>query len=79
MNERADNLLTLFEAAPVLRVKVSTLRSWVLHRKIPYIKLLGGRVFLRRSDCEALISASVVPARENPNTRERGHRRSCMS
>ena len=65
MSERYDDLLTLPEAAPVLRVKVSTLRSWVLHRKIPYVKLLGGRVFLRRSDCESLITASVVPPRED--------------
>lgn len=68
MSERADHLLTLPEAVPMLRVKVSTLRSWVLHRKIPYVKL-GGRVFLRRSDLEALIAASVVPARENHNAR----------
>jgi predicted site-specific integrase-resolvase len=41
-------------------VKVSTLRSWVLHRKIPYVKLLGGRVFLRKSDLEKLIAESLV-------------------
>ncbi len=57
-------LLTLVEAAILLRLKVSTLRSWILHRKIAHVKL-GGRVFLRRSDCQALISASVVPARED--------------
>jgi excisionase family DNA binding protein len=54
-------LLTLAEASSLLRLKVSTLRSWLLKKRIPYVKL-GGRVFLRRSDCDALIAASLVPA-----------------
>ena len=66
----ADNgnteLLTVAEAA-VLRLKPSTVRAWILHhRKIAHVKL-GGRVFLRKSDCEALIAASIVPAHENRN------------
>jgi excisionase family DNA binding protein len=64
----ADGLLTLPEAARVLRLRVSTLRAWILHRKITHVKL-GGRVFLRRSDCEALITASIVPAREERHAR----------
>ncbi len=61
----SGGLLTLAEAARVLRVKVSTLRAWVLRRKIPYVKLLGGRVFIRRSDCEGLIMASLVPPQKD--------------
>lgn len=57
----ADQLLTLQEGASILRLKVSTLRAWILHRKIAHVKL-GGRVFLRKSDCDALIAASLVPA-----------------
>jgi excisionase family DNA binding protein len=59
-------LLTVVESASLLRLKPSTIRAWILHRKIAHVKL-GGRVFLRRSDCEGLIAASVVPARENHN------------
>jgi excisionase family DNA binding protein len=55
------NLLTLPEAAPLLRLKVSTLRAWVLRRKLPYIKM-GARVLLRRADIDALIADSLVPA-----------------
>lgn len=55
------DLLTVDEAAAILRLKPSTVRAWILHRKIAHVKL-GGRVFLRRSDCEAMIAASVVPA-----------------
>lgn len=56
-----SQLLTLCEAAVLLRLKVSTLRAWILKRRIPHVKL-GSRVFLRRSDIKALISRSIVPA-----------------
>ena len=62
-----DELLTLPEAAERLRLKVSTLRDWVLRRRIPYVKV-GRLVRVRRSDVEALISKSLVPATsEHPN------------
>ena len=56
-------LLTLPEVASLLRLRVSTLRAWVLRRKIPYIKV-GRLVRLRRSDVQRLIDMSVVPACE---------------
>jgi excisionase family DNA binding protein len=61
-------LLTLAEASSLLRLKISTLRAWILKRRIPHVKL-GSRVFIRLSDCEALIAASLVPAREDHNAR----------
>jgi excisionase family DNA binding protein len=60
MNNTAD-LLTVPEASEVLRLKASTVRSWLLKRRLPFVKL-GGRVFLQRSDCFAFIEASLVPA-----------------
>jgi excisionase family DNA binding protein len=63
-----SELLTLPEASVILRLQASTLRSWILKRRIPYVKL-GSRVLLRRSDCEALIAASLVPAREGRHGR----------
>lgn len=58
-----SELLTLAEAAGLLRLKISTLRDWRCKRRnLGFVKL-GGRVFVRRSDCEALIAASIVPAR----------------
>jgi excisionase family DNA binding protein len=60
MNNTAD-LLTVPEASEVLRLKVSTVRSWLLKRRLPFVKL-GGRVFLQRADCLAFIEASLVPA-----------------
>lgn len=54
-------LLTIPEASEFLRLKPSTVRSWVLKRRMPYIKL-GGRVFFRAADCEAAILAGLRPA-----------------
>ena len=56
-----QQLLTVTEASDVLRLKPSTIRSWLLKRRIPHIKL-GGRVFLRRADCQAVIEAGLRPA-----------------
>lgn len=54
-------LLTVAEAASLLRLKPSTIRAWLLKKRVPFVKL-GRRVFLRRADLEALIEASLVPA-----------------
>jgi excisionase family DNA binding protein len=56
-----QNLLTVSEASDVLRLKPSTVRSWLLKRRVPFVKL-GGRVFLRMEDCLALIEAGLRPA-----------------
>ena len=64
MSTYCPELLTLPEAAERLRLKPSTLRAWILKRRIPYVKL-GSRVFIRRSDIEALITRSIVPTTGN--------------
>jgi excisionase family DNA binding protein len=53
-------LLTIAEASAILRLKPSTLRAWVLRRRISYVKV-GRLVRLRRADVEALIVSSLVP------------------
>jgi excisionase family DNA binding protein len=57
MNEM--KLLDVKDAAKLLRLKESTIRAWVLKRRMPYVKL-GRRVFFRLSDCESLINSSLV-------------------
>ena len=52
-------LLRVVEAAHMLRLQPSTIRAWILRRRLPYVKL-GGRVCIRRADVEALIAQSVV-------------------
>jgi excisionase family DNA binding protein len=56
-----SDLLTLPETAAVLRLKVSTVRAWVLRRRIPFLKM-GGRVLFRRADLETFIARCFVPA-----------------
>ena len=57
-------LLTVRETASVLRLSPSAIRSWILQKKIPYIKLQNKAVRIRRSDVDALIAASLIPAQE---------------
>ena len=59
-----QSLLTVPEASEVLRLRPSTVRAWLLQRRIPFIKL-GSRVFLRMEDCLALIDAGFRPAQAN--------------
>jgi excisionase family DNA binding protein len=63
--EIGSELLTVTEAADCLRLKVSTIRAWVLRRRIPFIKLGGKRVFFRRADLDAFIVKCVVPAKRD--------------
>jgi excisionase family DNA binding protein len=58
-----SELLTIAEAASLLRLKPSTVRAWVLRRKMPFCKV-GRLVRIRRADVRAFIERSVVPARE---------------
>jgi excisionase family DNA binding protein len=55
-------LLTVRETAAVLRLSTSTIRSWILQRRIPFVKLYNKAIRFRRTDIEALIASSVVPA-----------------
>lgn len=54
-------LLDVEEGAAFCHIKVSTMRSWILHNKVTYVKL-GRRVFLRHKDLVELIDRSVVTA-----------------
>jgi len=56
-----QGLLTVAEASEILRLKPSTVRSWLLKRRVPSVKL-GSRVFLRAADIVALVEAGLRPA-----------------
>jgi excisionase family DNA binding protein len=70
-------LLTALDVARLLSVRVSTIRAWTSRRKIPFVKLAGGRsVRYRLSDLERLVKAGLRPALcplpEAPRDREGG-------
>ena len=59
-----QELLTVGEAGKKLRLQESTIRAWILKRRIPFVRL-GRRVFVRDADCQNLINANVVmPGRQ---------------
>lgn len=59
---QTPELLTVPEAAAFLRVQPSTIRAWILQRRIAFVRLGGRAIRFRRSDLSALVSASIVPA-----------------
>jgi predicted DNA-binding transcriptional regulator AlpA len=73
--EVASPLMDFREVAKFAHLAEGTIRDLVYKRRVPYIKLLG-RVLFRRSDIEAWINASEVPAKPVQEGRSRGrHRR----
>jgi excisionase family DNA binding protein len=59
MKNEITDLLTLPEAAVLLRLKVSTLRAWRLQKRLlPFVKV-GRKICVRRNDVQNLIEASV--------------------
>lgn len=71
VKENDAGLMTVRETANFLRLKESTIRDWVLRRKITFVKL-GGRVFVRETDAQDLIDRSIVLARPEPDSPRMG-------
>ncbi len=57
------DLLRVPQVAAITGLKESTIRSWILQRRIRFVKLSGGAVRIRRRDLEELIETSVVQTR----------------
>lgn len=54
-----ENLLTVKQAASILGLQESTVRKWVLSRRLAVVRL-GRSVRLRRDEVETLISRNYV-------------------
>jgi len=63
MHTRADDLLTVAEAAALLRVAPSTIRRWVRTGTLPAYRLGPRRLAPKRTD----LTAMVAPARAGTN------------
>ena len=59
-----EQLLTVPEAAKILRVEVGTIRKWMYEGRIPYLKL-SRRVVFKEKDLEAFIGGNYHPAEED--------------
>jgi len=62
VKDMENELLTLGEAARVLRVRLSTIRAWRLQRKHLTFRKIGGKVLVHRDDVTRLIEKSKAPA-----------------
>jgi excisionase family DNA binding protein len=62
-------LLRVEEAADYLNIKPSTVRDWLLKRKLPRVYVGNRAVRIPLEALEQLITENTVPAREKRNGR----------
>jgi excisionase family DNA binding protein len=58
------NLLNVNEAAQLLGLKPATLRAWILHRKIDFVRV-GRAVRIPSKVVADFIERNTIPARES--------------
>ncbi len=63
VQQAPNGMLTVGEAAHELGVKESTVRAWLLRRKISCVRLSTRCVRIRRTEIDRLISEGTVLAR----------------
>ena len=63
-NKKVPHLLRVEEAAEYLNVKPSTVRAWLLRRKLPRVCVGGRAVRVPLEALEKLITENTIPARE---------------
>ena len=59
---RSDKPLTVREAAEALNLSQATIRAWLLHRKIGFVRL-GRAVRIPDSEIYRILEEGTVPAR----------------
>lgn len=65
-----ENLMDIEQAAKILAVKESWIRSLISQRKISHIKM-GGLIRLRKDDLEELVRINTRLAKEEPTLKKR--------
>lgn len=63
-------ILTVDQVSELLNVKPATIRSWVFHRRIPFLKI-GGLVRFDRRDIDAMLADARHPAIDASTLAER--------
>lgn len=66
---RSEKLLRPAEVADQLGLRVSTIRAWILHRRIPAVRVGRRAIRIPASAVEAIIQAGLIPTREQPRGR----------
>lgn len=63
MDLKAESLLNVDQWAAKLGIKPSTVRAWLLRRKIAYVKIGKRAIRIPLSEAERIINEGFVPAR----------------
>lgn len=64
MNRDPMRLLRVEEAAELLNVKPSTIRAWLLRRKLPKVRVGARSIRIPRDFLEKMVVENTIPARE---------------
>lgn len=64
-----EKLLRVSEVADCLGLRSSTIRSWVLHRRIDAVRVGTRAIRIPSSAVQKLIDGGLIPARERRNGR----------
>jgi excisionase family DNA binding protein len=62
-NNPIPALLRVGEAAKLLNVQTSTIRAWVLRRKLPYVRIGTRAIRIPLDAVESIIRGGTIPAR----------------
>lgn len=65
--ENSVELLTIPEAAKLLRIEIGTLRNLVYKKKVPYTKPFGSILFDKNDLLKCIEQKKVYPIAEKPN------------
>jgi excisionase family DNA binding protein len=58
-------LLRVGEVAELLCVRVCTIRSWILHRRIPFVRVGRRSIRIPFSVVQRIVQMGYIPARED--------------
>jgi len=65
VNSQPERLLRVCEVAERLGIRVSTVRAWILRRRIPVVRVSPRAVRVPESAIRKIIQDGTVPARES--------------
>ena len=64
IKSQPERLLRPGEAAEQLGLRVSTIRAWILHRRIPAVRVGRRAIRIPQSAVQSIIEAGTIPVRE---------------
>lgn len=67
-----QELLTVREAAQVLKLSPGTLRNWLSKKKMNYVKVLGA-TRIRNSDIQAILKPAILTPPPKPKGGQKNH------